>query len=214
MTTDPLITAAPHDTAWDDGSPAERIAWLRHTRAADPARAAAAIASHWKEEDAAMRQSILRVVVLNPHPEDESWLETHALTDRRQEIREAAAAALVSLPDSAFRRRALERARPHLRIERRLLRRNLIISPPAAFDPAWTAAAIREKPPQATGEKAWWLRQIIAHIPLIDWPDLLEIEPAILFTLPVDPDWRDALLLGWIDSAARRPRPLAVPLNH
>jgi hypothetical protein len=35
---------------------------------------------------------------------------------------------------------------------------------------------------------------------------LLEIEPSILFTLPIDPDWRDALLLGWIDSATRLPQ--------
>ena len=200
-----LESTTPPDTAWDEGTPAERIAWLRHTRTTDPARASTTIASHWKDEDGAMRQAILRLIVPAPHPVDEPWLAAHALGDRRQEIREAAAAALASLPHSAFRQRSLDRARAHLRIERRLLRRTLVVNPPNAFDPAWTTDAIREKPPQGTGEKAWWLRQIIARIPLDDWPILLETDPATLFTLPVDPDWRDTLLLGWIDSATRLP---------
>lgn len=200
-----LESSTSEENAWDEGAPAERLAWLRQTRAADPARAANAIVSHWKDEDAGMRESILRLVAIQPEPCDEEWLENLALKDRRQEIREPAAAALVSLPDSAFRHRALERVRGSVRIERRLLRRNLILEPPAAFNPAWAADGIREKPPQGTGEKAWWLRQIIAQIPLDELPELLGIDSAALFTLPVDPDWRDTLIFGWIDSSTRLP---------
>jgi hypothetical protein len=200
-----LESAAVADTAWDEGAPAERLAWLRQTRAADPTRAATAIVSHWKDEDAGMRESILRLVAEQPDPCDQEWLENLALRERRQEIRDNASAALMNLPDSAFRRRALDRARGIVRVERRLLRRMLHIKPPSSFDPEWAADGIKEKPPQGTGEKAWWLRQMIAMIPIDDWPGLLECDAAALFPLPIDPDWRDPLLLGWMDSARRLP---------
>jgi hypothetical protein len=193
------------ENSWDEGAPAERLAWLRQTRAADPARAATAIVSPWKDEDAGMRESILRLVAEQPDPCDQEWLENLALNDRRQEIRDNASAALMNLPDSAFRRRAFDRVRGIVRVERRLLKRMLHIEPPASFDPAWAADGIREKPPQGSGEKAWWLRQIIAMIPINDWPVLLDCDAAALFTLPIDPDWRDSLLLGWLDSARRLP---------
>lgn len=200
-----LESSTIDENAWDEVVPAERLAWLRQTRAADPARAAEAIVSHWKDEDPGMRESILRLVVEDAQACDEEWLESLALKERRQEIRDSAAATLMNLPDCAFRRRAIERVRAVVRVERRLLKRMIHIEPPAVFDPAWAADGIREKPPQGTGEKAWWLRQMIAMIPVDDWPDLLECDVTALFALPIDPDWRDSLLLGWLDSARRLP---------
>jgi hypothetical protein len=200
-----LESGSVGDDAWDEGTPAERLAWLRQTRAGDPARAAEAISSQWKDEDAAMRESILRMVREHPQPCDQEWLESLALKDRRQEVRDHAASALMVLPDSAFRLRAIDRARRMLRVERKLLKRTLHIEPPAVFDPTWTADGIKEKPPQGTGEKAWWLRQIIALIPIDDWPEILGISGSELFSLPIDKDWRDTLLLGWLDSARKLP---------
>lgn len=193
------------DEAWDDGLPVERIAWLRQTRAADPSRALVAVVSHWPGEDAAMREAILRVIAENPLPSDESWLEQQALNDRRQEIRELAATTLACVPDSAFRKRALERIRSRVKLQRRLLKRSITVEPPTAFDPSWAADGLKEKPPQGTGEKAWWLRQMIALIPLDEWPGLLGCEAGELFGFPVDRDWHEPLLLGWIDSARRMP---------
>lgn len=196
---------AVDDHAWDDGEPVERLAWLRQTRPTDPGRTAAAIASQWPGEEPAMRENILRVVAANPQPCDEEWLETLALKDRRQEVRALAAAALVQIEGSAFRKRAHDRLRGIVNIERRLLKRVIAIQPPAAFDPAWTADGIKEKPPQGTGERAWWLQQMIALVPVADWPGLLGCKPEELFSLAIDKDWQDALLLGWLDSARRLP---------
>ena len=158
-----LEGTAVDENAWDDGDPAERLAWLRQTRAADPSRAAAAIAAQWSGEDASMRESILRIIGESPQACDEPWLEGLALKDRRQEIRELAATALSDLPDSGFQSRAVARVRGRVKIERRFLKRVIAIDPPAAFDPAWAADGIKEKPPQGIGEKAWWLRQMIAR---------------------------------------------------
>ncbi len=200
-----LEGSAVGDDAWDSGSPALRIAWLRQTRSTDPARAAAAISTQWSGEDASMRESIVRAVAESPQPCDEVWLETLALKDRRQDTRELAAAALSSLQDSGFRHRAIARVRERVKIERRLLKRVITLIPPDAFDPAWEADGIKEKPPQGTGEKAWWLRQIISLTPLSDWPEILGVGENDFFSITRDPDWQEPLLLGWIDSARRIP---------
>lgn len=195
-----------NENAWDDGEPAERLAWLRQTRVTDASRAATAICSHWAGEDAPMREAILRIVGENPQACDESWLEGLALKDRRQEIREAAATALSNLPESGFQNRAVASVRERVKFERRFLKRVIAIDPPAAFDPSWAADGIKEKPPQGTGEKAWWLRQMIALVPLDRWPEMLGIGENDLFSTAIDKDWHDPLLLGWIDSARRMPR--------
>lgn len=191
--------------AWDDGSPAERITWLRQTRTKDPAKAQEAVVSHWPGEDAVMRESILRVIFEKPIPGDEPWLEQHVLNDRRQEIRGLAAASLACIPNSGFRSRALERARSRVRLQRRLLKRVIMVEPPDKFDPSWSADGMKEKPPQGTGEKAWWLRQIITAVPLEEWPELLGCGADELFGFAIDQDWKEPLLLGWIDAAARVP---------
>ncbi len=198
------------DSAWDDGTPTERITWLRQTRASDPPRAMAAVASHWAGEDAPMREAILRVISDNPLTSDETWLEKSGLTDRRQEIRELATASLTSLTKSAFRKRLLDRVRSRVKIQRRLLKRVIVAEPPDHFDPSWKADGLKERPPQGTGEKAWWLRQLIAMVPINDWPVILGCSDTEVFSLPVDGDWKDAFLLGLLDSARRRPAPAAV----
>lgn len=196
-----LEESAVDEGAWEDGRVAERLAWLRQTRAADPERAVAAIIAHWPGEEGTMREAILRVIAESPLPGDEPWLEELALKDRRQEARELAASALLQIDNSAFRRRAHDRLRGRVKV----VKRAITLDPPAAYDPAWAADGIKEKPPQGTGEKAWWLRQMIALVPLADWPGLLEISESELFTLSRDPDWQEPLLLGWIDSALRIP---------
>lgn len=193
------------DEAWDEGSPAERLAWLRQTRAADPERAMAAIAAEWKGEAPDGREAIVAMVAEHPLPDDEDWLESLALKDRRQATRQAAVAALLAIPESAFRTRVLERAGKLLHVVGRGKKRILKLEPPKEFDQSWAADDIREKGPQGTGEKAWWSRQILAQVPLSAWPDLLKLEAKELFVIPRDPDWGDTVLLAWTDALQRRP---------
>jgi hypothetical protein len=196
------------DEAWDDGSPAERLAWLRQTRKADPARAVAAIADEWGGESPDGREAIVTMVAEHPLPEDGEWLESLALKDRRQATRTAAVAALLGIPESAFRQRVLERAARLLRVTGRGRKRVLTLEPPKEFDPAWVDDDIREKAPQGTGEKAWWSRQILAQVPLSAWPELLGLESQELFVIPRDSDWGDTILLAWTDALRRRPEML------
>jgi hypothetical protein len=188
------ITAIPPNESPGYAKPALPIAHARE-----------AVISHWSGEDAPMREAIMKEITENPLPEDESWLQQQALGDRRQEIRELAAACLACLQDTAFRKRALDRLRNRVGIQRRLLKRLITVDPPDAFDPSWAADGIKEKPPQGTGEKAWWLRQMVSLLPLDEWPALLNCSEADVFSLPVESDWKDPLLLGWLDSARRMP---------
>ena len=193
------------EDAWETGQPVERIAWLRQTRADHPSAAADVISSHWAGEDAAMREGIMRLVSEDPQPCDEEWLQTLALADRRQDIRELAAVSLMKISASAFRAGAIARLRGCVKTERRLLKRIITVTPPAAYDPAWGVDGIKEKPLQGIGEKAWWLRQITALVPLDDWPNLLVVAREDLFSISREKDWEEALLAGWIESARRFP---------
>ncbi len=188
--------------AWEEGSPAERLTWFRLKREEDPELCASVIAAGWKDEDAAMRESILRLIVRSPLACDEEWLENQAMKDRRQENRELASCALMGLRDSGFRARALNRAGRFVRKGAGCLQ----VDPPEVFDPLWVGDGIREKPPQGTGEKAWWLRQIIAMVPIEDWSDVLGIDAERMFSMRVEDDWRDALVMGWLDSGRLQPQ--------
>lgn len=196
-----LEEATVAEDAWEVGQPAERLAWLRQTRAANPELAAETITSHWAKEEGGFRESILRLVAAQPMACDEAWLEGMALKDRRQNTRELAAAALSVMEGSAFRQRAIVRLQACVKVEGG----GFVVTPPAAFDPAWAADGLKEKPPQGMGEKGWWLRQIVAAVPLDALPAAFGLTEAELFTIPRDADWKGELELGWIDSARATP---------
>jgi hypothetical protein len=193
------------DDAWETGTTAERLQWLRETRLNDPPKSLTAIQSTWKSDDPAFRQSIIQLVLTHLHPSDETFLEP-ALSDPRREIRNLATTALLQLP-SAFRTRSLERAKPYLSLKGK----KLTLTPPPEFDPTWKADGLREKPPVKTGERAWWLRQILARIPLPDWASLLNLSTEKVLALKIDPDWKEAVHLAWIDSAKFHPAPDFIP---
>lgn len=196
-----LEEATVPEDAWDVGQPAERLAWLRQTRAANPQQAAETIAAHWPKEEGGFRESILRLVAVQPIACDEAWLEGQALKDRRQNTRELAAAALSVIEGSAFRQRAIARLQACVKVEGG----SFVVMPPAAFDAAWAADGLKEKPPQGMGEKGWWLRQIAAAVPLDAWPRAFGLTESELFTIPRDADWKGELELGWIDSSRATP---------
>ena len=94
--------------------------------------------------------------------DDETFLEA-ALDDRRKEVRGAAADLLARLPESALRRRALERALPLLKFKSNKLRRKTIeVTLPEACDKAMQRDGVEPKPGfRGVGEKAWWLQQML-----------------------------------------------------
>jgi len=109
---------------------------------------------------------------------------------KRQDVRKAAAELLARLPASAFVTRMRRRVAPLITQKKSLLGAKLDITAPQACDAGMLADAIDPKPPPGIGEKAWWLSQMIAYVPLSTW-SIEMVAPA------ASSDWSRALLDGW-----------------
>ncbi|MGB6222053.1 DUF5691 domain-containing protein [Haloferula sp.] len=199
-----LDRTAGGEADWDGDHDSDRLEWLRQTRHQDPGKAVAALSEGWAGESPDFRQSVVQLAANEALACDESWLENLGLKDRRQETRRLAAAALMQLRDSAFAIRNRERLRQIVRIGG-VLRKKIEVEPPTAFDECWAADGLREKPPAGTGEKAWWLQQIVGMVPLSEWLVMLEVTEKELFKITIEPDWKDDIVLGWIESAKNLP---------
>jgi hypothetical protein len=197
--------AAAGDDAWETGGLEAREAWLRAARERDPGAARAALEETWPREDPRERAALLVQLRDGLEPGDEPFLET-ALDDRRQEVRAVAAELLSALPGSAFAARAAERARPLLRLQRGL-RMRIEAELPEALDEAAERDIVLTKPPRGTGERAWWLRRLIASAPLELWERELGRGPDGLTGLPVRDDLEGAVRGGWADAAVAQADP-------
>jgi Family of unknown function (DUF5691) len=191
--------------AWETGTPSERVAWLRQTRALDAARAAEVLAKAWGEASGEERERWLAVVAEAPTAHDVPLLEGEALRDRRREVRTTARAALLRRPESAFAIRARERVEGMVKLDGVLLNRRLVLSPPETFDAAWKTDGIEEKPPAGTGARAHWARQWLGAVPFSVWMQRFELSAEKLFALNRDEEWGEVILLGWIDAAMAAP---------
>jgi hypothetical protein len=194
--------AAAGEDAWRTGSLDARRAWLREQRQRDPAAGRAALEEAWAEEEPRARGPLLAELRAGLGPDDEDFLEA-ALDDRRQEVRAVASDLLARLPGSALRTRMTERARPLLRVTRGLLSR-LEAQLPEALDAAAARDLVSTRPPRGTGERAWWLRGIVAATPLELWETELGETPAALVAMPVRDNLRELLHDGWALAAARQ----------
>jgi len=196
----------PGADAWETGSLAERRRWLVVTAARNPAGAATALMATWKDENGDSREALLAAVADRPHESLAEWLTTKVLVDRRAAIRDLARRALLRLPGSPFVSRAIERATPLVTVQG-LLRKKLVVTMPAAFDPAWRADGIEEKPPEGQGPRAFWTRQLLALVPLDHWLAKFRIDAATFFAWNRDDESHEVLSLAVIDGQQLLPTP-------
>ena len=190
------------DDVWRTGTLEARRSWLRRERASDPERARLALAETWSEEDPRARAALLDELETGLSLGDEAFLEA-ALDDRRQEVRVVAADLLARLTDSRLALRMTERAKPLLRVGRGV-RARLEAELPEDLDEAAARDIVLVKPPRGTGERAWWLAQILAATPLSVWERELGRRPDELASLPVANKLASAVHAGWSHAAARQ----------
>ncbi len=196
-----FVALAPE--SWETGSMAERVAYLRQVRAQDPDAARALLEATWKQESAAARAAFVAELRARVSSADEPFLEA-ALDDRSKHVRAAALEVLHYAPKSALTTRQYRRAAALLRVERGILGRvKLSVALPEACDAALERDGVAPKPPEGVGQRAWWLRQILAAVPPGVWTRDWQLEPAALIRLADATDYAEDLLTGWTLAAAR-----------
>lgn len=198
------------DEIWHTGVPADRLQVLRRLREADPAAGLELIRSTWKTDAAAERANFVQAMSIGLSPGDEAFLES-ALDDRSKVVRRAAAELLADLPGSAYQARMTERLAAMVRVDKPklTLKRTpcLTLEPPTVFDPAWERDAIEPKPPTGTGERAWWVGQIMTLAPMAAWESICGLDPQSVFDALRSEDFVSTADDAILANLTRRPIP-------
>ena len=196
------------DTAlWETGTLDQRTALLGRLRRGDAAavaRARAMLASSWAQEPPKERAALLEQLGDGLGDADEPFLED-ALDDRRKEVRRAAAELLARLPGSRLVSRMLDRLGPLLTwTPSGLLRPDRLHAElPGACDAAMERDGVVAKPPGGSGERAWWLAQMVAAVPPRVWTQRWKTSPDLMLRAAGRTEWRDLLLSAWARAAVR-----------
>lgn len=211
-------TLAVPDAAaiWQTGVGEQRLAAFRGFRQRQPEAARLLAESTWAQDDADTRSEVVKSFQDGLSIADEPFLES-CLSDRRKEVRSAAQALLVQLPDSALAKRMLERAAGYLKIQKKprgLLGKLagaaetciLEIELPAECDKAMERDGVAAKVPAGmkTGERGWWLRQVLGCITPAALADRLEVTVDQLEQAVRDhAEWSKEIIAAWIEAARR-----------
>ena len=189
-------TRDEREALWLTGTRPQRhrlFALLRRTR---PDEARQLLERGLAREEAADRAWFIAALGEGLAPADEPLLET-ALDDRRQEVRAAAARTLARLPGSAFARRMTDRTVPLVRVDRA----GISVTLPDDLDEAAMRDGVIRRPYSGTGERAWWLHQLVATTPLPAW-DTVGLSAEQAATLPVTGDLEVPLRRGFAQAAS------------
>lgn len=188
---------------WEIGSLEHRSIVLRQARQADPARSRELLQKTWKSDSADERAEFLKLFSIGLSPGDEPMLES-LLDDRSKQVRAVAADLLGRLPQSQLVQRMIHRASPLLNFKRAMLRGvKLDVMLPSELDKATQRDGIEKTAPQGTGEKQWWLQQMLSFVPLSVWTDVSGLLPTDIVAAAAKTDFADILLRGLSDAAAR-----------
>ncbi len=191
-------TEREREALWLTGTRPQRHRLFAVLRRARPDEARQLLERGLSREEAADRAWFTAALGEGLAPADEPLLES-ALDDRRHEVRAAAARLLARLPGSAFARRMTERTVPLVRLEGGI-RRRLQVALPADLDEPTARDAIMRRPPRGTGERAWWLIQLVASTPLSAW-EAVGLSPELAARLAAAGDPEDPLRRGFAAAA-------------
>jgi hypothetical protein len=189
------------EAAWDEATGAAgRASLVRSMRRADPAAAREAVARWLPDTAGDERARIVGALEEGLGPVDEPLLAAVG-GDRRADVRRVATGLLVRLPGAALALRIEDRVRPLL-ARRGGRRASLAVTLPDA-EPELEAAGFGGKPPAGIGERAWLLRQLLAHVRPSRWSEWLGDDPAALVVLAIRSEEARPVLEGWIEATTR-----------
>ncbi|KUZ67503.1 hypothetical protein WI36_22410 [Burkholderia ubonensis] len=204
--------------AWEEGDTAARVRALTALRRRDAAHARDALKAVLPKEKAEQRQAFVAVLQHGLSPADEPMLES-LLDDRSQAVRQSAAELLLQLPESALVKRMEARADACLRwqpagaasgaVSRLVAMLGKRAEPvlqlevPAELPKDWERDGIAAKPPPGEGQRAYWLRQLVAAIAPARWSASAAATPDDALNVMAAHEWADALLAGCAAAACR-----------
>lgn len=184
---------------WPGEDAQSRAINLRAWRQVDAQAAREALAAAWSSELAQERQALLGALATHLSLADEAFLES-ALGDRGKAVRKVAADLLAQLSGSGFGDRMARRASAWVQMSQAGSGLAIAVTLPEAYDEDWKRDGIELKAPRGEGQRAWWLRQILAYTPLAVW----QAEPSAIVPALAGHEWQDSLLLGWGLAAQRQ----------
>jgi hypothetical protein len=186
---------------WTTGALDDRCAALAALRARDPVAARALLAGVWEAESPPARARLVGALATGLSAADEPFLEA-ALDDRPAEVRAAAVALLARLDGSALLARMRMRSEALVRVETGAGGATLSVVLPREHDAAMARDGVARIPPGGTGERAWWLIQLLGHVPPSHWGQRLGATAGELIAAATGHQWSRALLTGWSHAAA------------
>jgi hypothetical protein len=202
--------AVVDEGVWQTGDKSARQTFLRQLRRTNPTRARELLVSTWAEEPPEERPMFVATLGEQLSAADEPFLDA-ALDDRRKEVRETAARLLARIPTSAFVRRMVERANLLLKFTpgeagsllklKKAKPPALEVTLPTACDKAMQRDGVVAKPARGMGEKAWWLRQLVAAIPVAHWETQWQASAADIVQAAAATEFSEALLDGFMLAA-------------
>lgn len=175
------------------GTWSERHSVLRQLRRVDAEAARELLATTWQQENAAHRRKFLEHLEVGLSMQDEAFL-AHALQDKSRLVRQAAADLLARLPESAYVHGI------KARLERLIHSENgeIIIE---YLKPQEEIAGIVMNVPKGMAKRDWWLRELVARVPMASfWQG--ELAPEIV-EKKLKKDEKALLLAGWLESCLR-----------
>lgn len=185
---------------WQQGTPQQRLALLRHLRAHHPQRAFELIHATWSSEPADFKRQILDTLKPQLAPTDEPFLET-CLDDRSLVVRRLAAELLTALPSTQLSQRLAAQLSERIALKSGQLH----VEPFHELTPALIRDGIEKKPTGTRlGERAWWTMQALAAVDPHLWTQRFDKTPAQLLEAAQTSEWSTLLLDGWRSAALRR----------
>ena len=189
------------EEAWESARGArQRAAVARAMRRADPGAARESLGRWLPGLAGDERSAVVEALEEGLGPEDEPLLVA-ALGDRRVDVRRAAAGLLARLEGSLLARLLEARARPLLATQGRL-RPGLAVTLPT-LDAELEEAGFGGRPPAGLGERAWLLRQLLAHVRPARWNEWLRVDPPGLVERTLRAEEARPVLEGLIQASAR-----------
>ncbi len=190
---------------WQNAALASRELLFERWRRAEPTRALAFLQQIWPEENANNRKVFVEKLAINLSDDDHDFLE-QCLDDRSKVVKEAVLQLLLRLPQSLLVQRLQQACMTILTIKKGLVSKNLEVTPLLTITAALERDGLEAKPKKidSLGEKAQWLRDIIAGVSLEWLLSYCEMDAATLLAKILKTEWATALCTGLIVAATRQ----------